>query len=64
MSEKIETLQARRDQVHAQINNAVETDIAAALTGEPIANADLVNRLAQELNILDAAIERLRQHIF
>ncbi|WP_412063761.1 hypothetical protein [Rhizobium sp. SYY.PMSO] len=31
------------------------------LTGEPIANADLVNRLGQDRNILDAAIERLKQ---
>jgi len=61
MSEQSEALRSRRDQVDCQISAAVEADIAAALAGEPIANADLVNRLAQERNILDAAIERLQQ---
>ncbi len=61
MSEQIADLQARRDQVNSQINAAVEADVSATMAGEPIANADLVNRLAQERNILDAALERLRQ---
>ncbi len=59
MSEQREPLQARRDQVNSEIE--IEADIAAALAGEPITNADLVNRLAQERNIL-AALERLRQN--
>lgn len=57
---RLEALEARRRHVEGDIARRVEIDINAALAGQPIVHSITVTRLGQDLNILTAAIERVR----
>ncbi len=56
----IEELSEKRAALGIQVKRLAEEDISSVLGRGPIKNSDLINRLAQELNILDSAIDRLR----
>ncbi|KRB61383.1 hypothetical protein ASE04_21185 [Rhizobium sp. Root708] len=60
MSDKIQLLIDRRERVQSDIAELVAADVASVLAGSSCQFSDSVSRLAHEVNILDAAIERLR----
>lgn len=57
---KISLLEDQRRQVEDEIARLVEIDITAALAGQPILHSSIVIGMVQDCNILNAAIERLR----
>jgi hypothetical protein len=56
----IEDIEHRRRKIESEIHLLVEMDVTAALAGQPIEHSACVTILGQDLNILSAAIERLR----
>lgn len=60
MADQITNLTRRRQQITAEIAQAVEDDIAAVLNGRRAEKSDQILRLSQEVNILDEALRRLR----
>lgn len=60
MADQITNLTRRRQQLEAEIAQAIENDIGAVLDGRRAGNSDQILRLSQEINILDEALGRLR----
>ncbi|RVL63353.1 hypothetical protein [Sinorhizobium meliloti] len=60
MADQITNLTRRRQQISAEIEQAIENDIAAVLDGRRAEKSDQILRLSQEVNILDEALRRLR----
>lgn len=60
MADQVTNLTRRRQQIAAEIEQAIEHDIAAVLDGRRGGKSEQVLRLTQEVNILDEALNRLR----
>lgn len=60
MTDQITNMARRRDQISSSIQALVEEDVQAVLKGQRTGNSQEVVNLTQEINILSAAIERLR----
>jgi hypothetical protein len=60
MSEKLKQLIDRRERAQSDAAGLVAADVASVLAGGACQFNDAVNRLTHEVNILDAALERLR----
>lgn len=59
MADQITNLTRRRQQIAAEIEHAIENDIAAVHGGRRAERCDQILRLSQEVNILDEALRRL-----
>ncbi|RVG92102.1 hypothetical protein CN072_22320 [Sinorhizobium meliloti] len=59
MADQMTNLTRRRQQISAEIKQAIENDIAAVLDGRRAEKCDQILRLSQEVNILDAALKRV-----
>lgn len=60
MCDKMTVLARRQEQISLDIQALVDQDVRAVLNGERAGNSQEVVNLTQEINILSAAIERLR----
>ncbi|MHC2298211.1 hypothetical protein [Rhizobium mongolense] len=60
MSDQSRRLIERREKIEARIASVVAEETDAVLAGGECSNGDEVLRLCHERDILDAAIERLR----
>ena len=60
MSERIQQLIDRRDRAQSDIADLIAVDVASVIAGGACQFSDAVGRLAYEVNVLDAALERLR----
>ena len=60
MNDKLQQLIDRRERTLSDIADLAAADVASVLAGSACQFSDAVSRLAHEINVLDAAIERLR----
>ncbi|KQT96960.1 hypothetical protein ASG68_08360 [Rhizobium sp. Leaf453] len=58
--EKLNDLLDKRAKLEADINSKIESDADAVLCGGDPVHSGAVNRLVQDRNILDLAIEKAR----
>lgn len=53
-------IQKQETELRAEIQRLVNEDVGAVLAGNPISNSERITLLAQDLDILHAAEDRLR----